>query len=148
MSERDNRLTRIEDTLSKVLDLLLKTQHRADRAGNLASKRRNLKRNFKPEELPDALKSQTVRIQNNVMRYRDQLIKLTKEGQHVGAIARETGLNRGTVRLYMGYLEITPNKALPQNILGARQYPKVPSLRIQNEYLKQNPWETSEEEAS
>ena len=138
MSERDNRLTRIEDTLSKVLDLLLKAQHKP------TPKRRN----FKPEELPDSLKGKTVRIQNNVMRYRDQLINLTKEGQHVGAIARATGLNRGTVRLYMGYLEITPNKALPQNILGARQYPKVPSLRIQNEYLKQNPWETSEEEAS
>jgi response regulator of citrate/malate metabolism len=129
MSERDDKLTRIEENLAKVLDLLLKaTQDKPQ-----------------TEDLPAGLKDKSPRMQRNVMGYRDELIKLNKEGLHLQAISRGIGLNRCTVRKYMRYLGIKPTKAQAKNILGARKYPKVPSVQEQNEYLKQNPWKTSEE---
>ena len=137
MSKRDDRLKRIEENLAQVLDLLLQTQQKS----------RRKKIDYKLSDVPESLRGKSSRLISNVMKHREQITKLTEEGHHIQSIAREIGLNRSTLRLYMYYLGIKPVKAQSKNILDARQYPKVPTLQMQNEYLKQNPWETSEDKS-
>ena len=82
-------------------------------------------------------------IARRVSFYKDDIQRLHAEGLHISGIAKEIGVHRDTAALYMQLLEITPNKAKGKNLVGGRKTPLAPSEREQNENLKQNPWETS-----
>ena len=82
-------------------------------------------------------------IARRVSFYEDDIQRLHAEGLHISGIAKAIGVHRDTAALYLKELGITPNKAEGKNFLGGRIGARAPSEREQNENLKQNPWETS-----
>jgi hypothetical protein len=85
----------------------------------------------------------TGRIARRLEFYEDDIQRLHAEGLHISGIAKAIGVHRDTAALYLRELGITPNKAKGKNFLGGRIGARAPSEREQNENLKQNPWETS-----
>ena len=85
----------------------------------------------------------TGRLARRVLFYEDDIQRLHAEGLHISGIAKAIGVHRDTAALYLRELGITPNKAKGKNFLGGRIGARAPSEREQNENLKQNPWETS-----
>ena len=85
----------------------------------------------------------TGRLARRVLFYEDDIQRLHAEGLHISGIAKAIGVHRDTAALYLKELGITPNKAKGKNFLGGRIGARAPSEREQNENLKQNPWETS-----
>ena len=83
------------------------------------------------------------RLARRVLFYEDDIQRLHAEGLHISGIAKAIGVHRDTAALYLKELGITPNKAEGKNFLGGRIGARAPSEREQNENLKQNPWETS-----
>ena len=83
------------------------------------------------------------RIARRVLFYEDDIQRLHAEGLHISGIAKAIGVHRDTAALYLRELGITPNKAKGKNFRGGRIGARAPSEREQNENLKQNPWETS-----
>ena len=82
-------------------------------------------------------------LKRRVESYRKDILRLHNEGLHITGIAHAVGIHRDTAALYMQVLEITPNKAKGKNLVGGRKTPLAPTEKEQNENLKQNPWETS-----
>jgi len=85
----------------------------------------------------------TVGLQRRVQLFEDDIRRLHAEGLHITGMARELGLHRDTVSDYLKELGITPNKAKGKNMRRGRVSPLAPTEKEQNELLKQNPWETS-----
>ena len=84
-------------------------------------------------------------LKRRVESYRKDILRLHNEGLHITGIASAIDLHRDTVTLYMQVLEITPNKAKGKNKVGGRKTPLAPTEKEQNENLKQNPWETTDD---
>jgi hypothetical protein len=85
----------------------------------------------------------TVGLQRRLQLYEDDLRRLHAKGLHITGMAEEIGLHRDTVSYYLKELGLTPNKAKGKNMRRGRVVPLAPTEREQNENLKQNPWETS-----
>jgi DNA-binding NarL/FixJ family response regulator len=66
-----------------------------------------------------------------------KILRWHNQGAHITEIAEKTGLNRSTVRKYLTSYGMTAHR---------KKYPvRAPSEAKQNEYLKQHPWETTNE---
>ena len=84
-------------------------------------------------------------FQRRLLLYEDDLRRLHAEGLHITGIAREIGIHRDTVSCYLKEMGITPNRARGKNLLGGRVGALAPTEKEQNENLKQNPWETTDD---
>jgi len=82
-------------------------------------------------------------IPRRIAFYEDDIKSLHAAGLHISGIANAIGVHRDTAALYLKELGITPNKAKGKNLLGGRAGALAPTEKEQNELLKQNPWETS-----
>jgi hypothetical protein len=87
----------------------------------------------------------SVSFQRRLLLYEDDLRRLHAEGLHITGIAREIGIHRDTVSCYLKEMGITPNRARGKNLLGGRVGALAPTEKEQNENLKQNPWETTDD---
>jgi len=87
----------------------------------------------------------TMGLQRRLQLYEDDLRRLHAEGLHITGIAREIGIHRDTVSCYLKEMGITPNRARGKNLLGGRVGALAPTEKEQNENLKQNPWETTDD---
>ena len=66
-----------------------------------------------------------------------KIMRWHKKGAHIQEIAEQTGIHRATVRRYLQMYGVQAHR---------KKYPvRAPSEAKQNEYLKQNPWETSDD---
>ena len=87
----------------------------------------------------------TAGLQRRIQLYEDDLRRLHAKGLHITGMAEEIGLHRDTVSYYLREFGITPNKAKGKNMRRGRVVPLAPTEREQNENLKQNPWETTDD---
>ena len=86
---------------------------------------------------------QTLGLKRRLSMYEDDIRRLHAKGLHIKGIAEAVGLHRDTASLYIRELGLIPNKAKGKNMRRGRAAPLAPTEREQNENLKQNPWETS-----
>ena len=92
---------------------------------------------------PSPGSKQTMGLKRRLSLYEDDIRRLHAKGYHIRGIADAVGLHRDTASLYIRELGLTPNKAKGKNMHGGRVAPLAPTEKEQNENLKQNPWETS-----
>ena len=111
--------------------------HRIERGGQLPDGRPVGKRG----PLPGS--KQTLGLTRRLSMYEDDIRRLHAKGLHIKGIADAVGLHRDTASLYIRELGLIPNKAKGKNMRRGRVVPLAPTEREQNENLKQNPWETS-----
>ena len=109
--KNDEQLGRIEENLSRILDLLLKSCHEDA-----------------PEEAPEPRATFGSLEERNALAYKGQIMQLHNARIPIGEIAYRTGVHRSTVRKYMNSYGIVPHRR--QRKLQA------PSEREQNEKLK------------
>jgi AraC-like DNA-binding protein len=85
--KNDERLARIEENLSRVLNLLLQASAPTAKV---------------PEQGGRQEKSMAV--------YKNQVLKLHNQGLPIGEIAEQVGLHRATLRTYMKHYGVTPKR--------------------------------------
>ena len=107
--KNDERLARIEENLSRVLNLLLQVQSSTSNTNA-------------PKEGGRQEKSMAV--------YKDEILKWHGRGLPIGEIAKKVGLHRATLRVYMRHYGVTPKRQ--QKRLAP------PTLAEYNAKLKQN----------
>ena len=86
---------------------------------------------------------QTKGWKRRLLMYEDDIRRLHAKGYHIKGIADAVGLHRDTASYYIKELGLIPNKARGKNMRRGRVAPLAPTEKEQNENLKQNPWETS-----
>lgn len=107
----DEQLVRLEEILSRILDLLLKSCHEDA-----------------PEEAPEPQAISGSVEARNALAYKGQIMKLHNARITISEIAETIGIHRSTVRKYMKSYGVAPYRK--QRKLQA------PSEREQNEKLK------------
>jgi AraC-like DNA-binding protein len=85
---------------------------------------------------------QSRRVAKNIEKYRDRIIELHAEGLSNEQIAAKVGLHRSTVRMYARVLGMEPNPRKSPSAVLPPGRTNAPTYREQNEHLRQNPWET------
>ena len=86
-NKNDERLARIEENLSRVLNLLLQTSTPTVKV---------------PKE--------GGRLEKSMAVYKNQVLKLHDQGLPIGEIAKQIGLHRATLRRYMKHYGVTPKR--------------------------------------